>query len=137
MFRLGWNTEKQSYLLWVNDIPSGELPKLEDPSLECHNASNFFRLKRNLADFEATINGKKVEINCDPWTPALQQDLIDKALGTSEPIRSLEIHSVFASSKEVSNEFLHRLFSQDLHYDGLDKFSLAFAVADVANALDQ
>ena len=90
-----------------------ELPKLVDPSFEHLNKENDFNddYDCNFAWAEAIINGRYVELDCNVWTPALQQDKLDKFLGPSEPIRSLEIRNLGGSSPEVINEFLHRLLS--------------------------
>ena len=114
-FRLGWiephPRDMKGYLLWVNDIPVEEMPQLIDPSFGERNPEQLF----NRADAETTINGKKFDLNCQLWTPALQQDRIDKFIGPSELIRSIEIHSFGGNSLDVINGFLHRLLSQDIH----------------------
>ena len=76
-------------------------------------------------------------MDCSVWTPAIQQDKLDKFLSPSESIRSLEIRNWGGTSPEVINEFLHRLLSQDMHVDGLDKFSLSISDPNVAKTLDQ
>ena len=65
------DTREWQYKLWVNDIPVEELPKLIDPSLECHNPDNFNNMENNSVNAVITINDKKFEIICDPWTPAI------------------------------------------------------------------
>ena len=66
------------------------------------------------------VNDTRICVKEQPWSHALFQDRLDKIISAKNPLRALEIYNISGEKSEC----LHRILSQDVQWNGLEKLVL-------------